>query len=240
LLTVNNNQQSGIVFDKAIIGGRFIELISDIERRGIHLEYLTDFEQFREVALAISDKADPTPIFDVKSSDICSENGFWIKGTSETGEIVHLQAVRFDNLTGTTLADHWQENPDLYLLPGVDIDTQQTQFESAPASLEITGTVCYHGELWLEKSSRLFGLAPKLGQISMLMSLMRFAPDYLYCLMIPKHIKRGLSVQYGFLHLHPYGIRWHIRGQDESFDEYLVWITGKELADITAPPKGEC
>ena len=218
-----------------------MEEVQNHEGRHIRIEYLTDFQQLLRTVAGLADKGELTPIFNVEDSDIGPENGFWIQGTDDAGEIVHLQAVRFDDLSGTTLASHWHANPELYCTRGHGIDVFRSDFYSAPASLEITGPVCYHGELWLKQSYRVLRrLTSKLANLAMLLALARFRPDYIYCLIVPKVMRTAFSVRTGYLHMHPQGIRWHIPNQDRPYDEYLVWMTGEELSQLMDRPPEVC
>jgi len=44
------------------------------------------------------------------------ENGFLIKGTNDDGEVVRIQAVRYDDLTGTNLACECKNLPSFYFI----------------------------------------------------------------------------------------------------------------------------
>jgi len=198
---------------------------------------MTNFHEFLQTVDAITDKGEPTPIFDVRHSDIGPANGFWLRGLDEDGNVMHVQAVRFDDLEDTSLSDHWKRDPMLYCTQGLGIDIENSEYDVAPAANEISGAVCYHGELWVEKSYRKIRLSSKLANLAMLMALGRFNPDYLYCLIVPKVIRTGLSVRNGYLHMHPQGIRWNIPEHSTPYDEYLVWMTGDELTDLMSRPQ---
>lgn len=224
-------------------GPEIFDLFNEVqyfEDRKITIQYLTDFDDFLATTEAIEGKGDLTPIFDVRFSDISPENGFWLKGVDENGKVMHVQAIRFDNLEDKSLSEHWKSDPQLYCTQGLGIDLERSQYDVAPAASVITGAVCYHGELWVEKSYRRIRLASKLANLAMLMALARFNPDYIYCLIVPKVIRTGLSVRNGYLHMHPQGIRWHIPGKSDPYDEYLVWMTGSELVDLMSRPQVVC
>ncbi len=214
--------------------------VQEFEGRKITIEYKTDFDEFLETVESISDKGDLTPIFDVRFSDIGPDTGFWIRGVDSDGNLMHVQAIRFDDLADKNLAQHWESDPALYCTQGLGIDVEKSEYDRASAAREISGSVCYHGELWVEKSYRRIRLGSKLANLAMLMALGRFDPDYLYCLIVPKVIRTGLSVRNGYLHMHPQGIRWNIPGNDDPYDEYLVWMTGSELTDLMSRPQEVC
>ena len=237
MVMVANARPPEAAMDRLTISRQIIELTGQVKNEGIHIEYQINFGYLREVVASIPDKRVVSAMFDVKKSDIGSENGFWIKGTDQSGRVVHVQAIRFDDLTGTTLARHWDVHRSLYQPPEMKLDLGKTIFASAPAAHEITGLVCYHGELWIHKGLRRKHLASRLANIAMLIALTRFRPDYIYCLITPKVVRTGLSVRNGYLHLHPHGIRWHLPQDQCPFDEYLVWMSGTELALLTDRPQ---
>lgn len=222
--------------DRLTLSRQIIDLAQHAEGTGVHLAYQVDFDHFRETIDAIPEKKDLSAMFDVELCDISAETGFWIKGTDDGGRTVHVQSVRFDDLTGTTLARHWEENRILYQPPGLDLDLRRSSFTSAPAAHQITGCVCYHGELWIHADFRGKHLASRLANIAMLMALTRFRPDYIYCLIMPDVVRTGLSLRNGYLHHHPKGIRWQPANSNESIDEYLVWMDGAELAELMERP----
>ncbi len=207
---------------------------------GLKIRFRQDFAELQRVVDANPDRDELSPMFDPQFCTIGGDNGFWIEGTSPDGEIVHQQAVRFDDLGSLPLRQHWMSSRELYQPPGVDVDLDATDFEAAPASEIITGRVCYHGELWIHRDYRGLHLASKLANLAMLLAQARFAPDYLYCLIPPKTLRTGLSLRNGYLHHHPHGIRWSINGEAEPYDEYIVWMTAAELADLMARPAVVC
>ncbi len=219
-----------------------ISLLRDVQNQsqGMRIGFEQDFRQLLEVIETNPDRKELSPMFDPRYCDIDATNGFWIKGTNSDGEIVHLQAVRFNDLSGTTLSQHWQANQTLYRPPGVNADFENSAFDNAPASHEITGRVCYHGELWIHKEFRGRHLASRLANLAMLLANVRFNPDFIYCLIAPEVIRTGLSVRHGYLHMHPHGLRWNVSSDEETHNEYLVWMTGQELEQLMMRPQEVC
>jgi len=224
-------------------GPEILELLKEVQHfdgRKITIQYMSNFDDLLKTVEEIDDKDGLTPIFDVRYSDIGPENGFWLRGIDEDGKVMHVQAIRFDNLEDNNLAQHWKNDPVLYCTQGLGIDVEKSLYDTAPAASEIKGAVCYHGELWVEKSYRRIRLGSKLANLAMLMALARYNPEYIYCLIVPKVIRTGLSVRNGYLHMHPQGIRWHIPEKNDPYDEYLVWMTGQELANLMCRPQEVC
>lgn len=217
----------------AILYGKMRELKHEIKDKfGIKIKVRTDFNEFRKLCNAIPDKCEVTAIFDERVSKIDHNSGLWIEGTDEHGQVVHLQAFRYDNLGDINLNAHWQENSQLYMPAGMPIDISKSVFKTAPASYEITGKVCYHAEFWVSKKRRPNGILRLLSGLGMLTAQTRFSPKFIYGFSPIKHCNRGLSVQYGYPHIHPWAPRWHITGEEHPYDEYFIWISGDELIDL--------
>jgi len=217
---------------KSELGLRIYELTGYVKNSGATLELLTDFEDYRNFVEAYSDAGAVTAIVDSRITTIGPENGFWVKATNKNGKIIHTQAVRFDDLTGTTLSRHWQSDPVMYAPAWLDIDINKCDFDTASITHEITGAVCYHADFWLDKEYRNMELASLLSNFALLMALIRFSPDYMYGFIVPGLVKRGWAARSGYLHIHPWAPRWHIRKDAILHDEYIVWVTGQELAEL--------
>lgn len=199
---------------------------------GLRIRFREDFDALRRLTEDNPDRDELSPMFDPRYCDISGETGFWIEGLCPSGDIAHVQAVRFDDLGDSSLCEFWAEHKPLFRPPGVAVDLGKSQFDAAPASHMISGRTCYHGELWIREDYRGLHLASKLANLAMLLAAIRFQPDYLYCLIPPKTVRTGLSVRNGYLHLHPHGIRWSLDDDAEIYDEYLVWMNGRELGGL--------
>jgi len=209
-----------------------IDINAEVAECGVSLKLHTDFNRFRDVVAGIPDRGEITSLFNPDKSNIGPDNGFWIEGTDAEGQVVHVQAVRVDDLGAQSIASHWQQYPGLYAPPGVDIDLDKTVFNIPRVSQEISGRVCYHGDLWMHKSCRKFRLSPSLSKFAMMLAFVRFQPDYIYGFIVPKHVRQGLAAVHGYLHIHPWAPQWHIRGSNEMYDDYLVWVSGEELREL--------
>ncbi|NIA67238.1 hypothetical protein HBA54_01375 [Pelagibius litoralis] len=222
-----------------------IRYIADIiqisEARGLLLEVSTDFEEFRKVRMAQSDRSTLYPMYDVACTYIDSSNGFWIKGVDENGELIHTQAMRLLDLSGTTLADHFRLHRQKYMTPGNTDDPTQYDYSPTPACQKISGRVCYHGELWLKeddgKRFRGTGLTTILPRMALALSLMEWSPDFVFGFMYPHAACRGLAAREGYMHMEP-GF-WHAPGSPESFAEWLVWMAREDLEHLMRFAPGE-
>lgn len=217
------------------------EIIRIGEEKGLTLEVSTDFEEFRRVRMAQTDRSTLYPMYDTASSYIDSRNGFWIKGVDENGDLVHTQAVCLLDLSGITLADHFRLHRHKYMTPGDTDDPSQFTYSPTPATQRISGRVCYHGELWLKNDGRKrfrgSGLTTVLPRMALALSLMEWSPDFVFGFMYPDAACRGLAAREGYMHMEP-GF-WHAPGSSESFAEWIVWMAREDLEHLIRFRPGE-
>lgn len=208
--------------------------VSSAEIDGITLELLDDFDRFRKVADGTEGRAPLTPIFDNRVSDVSSENAFWILGRNADGDVVHLQALRRDDLKGITLDEHMRRQGPLLMSPHIPGIPGDSIFDACAYTREMSGRVCYHGEVWLSPNGpfRGRGLAVTLPRIGVTLALMRWAPDYIYGLVHPDLALKGIPARYGYVHTHPRGIRWRRSDGDGTLDECITWMTGDDMRDL--------
>ncbi len=232
------------VSDDATIAG-YIDSIHELARsKGVRLEVRTDFEELLEVNQSIAERTPLTPIFDPACSRVGPSNGLWIKGTDRAGEVVHLQAARRADLAGGNLAQHFETYRHLYCSRGFGIDPDSSVFDAAPALRRITGSVVYHGEIWLRGGPNGFrgcGLGTVLPRLVLALSLARWAPDFMVGFVRPAVAFKGIPIRYGYMHVQPGGILWNVPGEERPVDEWLAWLDREEVRYLMRYPPGmEC
>jgi len=201
---------------------------------GIHLELQTDFHHLAEINQHL-DKMPLTPQFDPMVSDVGPINGFWLQGIDSRGEIVHTQAVRVDNLEGTSLALHLKSLEAFYKDPAMSAHPQEACEVEAPAAYGITGRVGYHGEFWLKgghSGYRGHDLAIVLPRIGMAVALARWSPDFMYGTIQPAIAEKGIVARYGYHNVQPHGIIWTLPQTDQVLDEWLMWMSWRDIVDL--------
>lgn len=198
--------------------------------RGIWLEYHTDFDHFADINNGIDKLPLWTP-FDPTQSNVGALNAFWIKGMDNQGEIVHTQAVRFDDLTDTYLASHLTSLRAFYSDPDKNAHPEEICEVKAPACYTITGGVCFQGELWIAKRFRGSDLARILPKLSMAITLARWSPDYLYGLVDSFVVEKGIVAKYGHYNIQPHGTIHHLPQRGLIHDDWIEWATWREMVD---------
>ena len=213
---------------------RFIEFYDQRAfASGLRLELSTDFDMLAAINPHL-EKLPLTPQFDPAVSDIGPINGFWLKGVDARGEVIHTQAVRFDDLRRTTLALHLKSLRAFYANPKRSAHPDEACEVSAPAAYAITGQVCYHGEVWIKKGSGLRGhdLAHSTPRLALAIALARWSPDFVYGTVQPGIAEKGVVTRYGYRNMQPGGICWNIPKTGELLDEWLVWMAWRDLMEM--------
>jgi|TARA_R110002072_G_scaffold38138_7_gene110524 hypothetical protein len=196
---------------------------------GMTLQVSTDFEALRET-LAQRPELTLYPMFDTAASYVTPANAFWIKGTNELGQLVHLQAMRVLPTQNQSLAEHLMQHRRLYVLRGDMVDPDPLLYQRAPAATAITGKLCYHGQLWIKGGDggyRAQGLSTILPRLALVLALLEWAPDYVFGFVNPVLASRGAAAQYGYYHLEP-GI-WHNIDRSRSAEQWLAWLSRRDL-----------
>ena len=202
---------------------------------GIQLEMHTDFEEFEKVARTLEGKGAVSPPFLPRFSDIGPVNGFWLKGLDPRGDVVQIQAVRVDDLTGNSLANHMRTLNFFYSDPAKSAHPQETCRVDAPASSGISGRVCYQGEFWIKGGKngyRGHAFATIFLRIGMAVALARWDPDFIYATVASVLVEKGVVARYGYHNLQPHGIVWSTPQNEDVMDEWIMWLSWRELVDL--------
>jgi hypothetical protein len=157
------------------------------------------------------------------------ERAFWMSITDQAGEVVGLQAFRFDELD-THLAD-WCLN---YMI-GVYMRQNELMvpaFSKPPEGSiaeRLTGKLVYHGELWMAKqlkSRRAFEVFSRLGLV---LSVIKWRPDAIWGLASAQMAGHGHLTRVGYTILERGFLRWQWASEGIDPSEYLV---AAELASL--------
>jgi len=209
--------------------GQLERLINDA---GITLELRTDFGYLVRLCETLEDKPYPTAMFNPLHHHIGPDNGFWIKGTDKAGDVVHLQAVRLDDLTGTNLARELETLQAFYFDPSVSAEPGENCRSFAHIAKTITGRVCFHGEIWLKPGDNGFrgkGLAGLLPKLATSLALAHFQPDFIYGFGYPPLVNNGTIISYGYRHFEPDVVNWVRPSRDVPLEAWMCWMTYDDL-----------
>lgn len=212
------------------------DIDSFAQSKGIQLSIKTDFEHLWDLCKRLPGKPVPAVLFDPNTTDINPENALWVEGINGRGEVVHVQAVRCDDLTGTTLANKIDSLSKHFATPEALENCEQTKFCQAPSAANITGKVCYHGEIWLRGGSSSYrgqGLSSILPRLVLGLALAKWAPDYIWGLGHSWLIERGIPQKYGYCHVEAKGAYMENSKFSRPVDSWIMWMTQSDLIDLT-------
>lgn len=229
-----------MAINDVIAACRFISTITDlVESQGISLEVGSDFSDFREYLKDQPERNPLAPRFDPEINDLNESTAFWILGRSLQGEIVHTQAVRTLDLDGMNLAAYLGQQFRSFTPAGFAIDKCRSCYRGSPGSRVIAGTVCYHGELWLKGGPaglRGAGMTAVLARLALVMSLIKWAPDFVFGFMFPLAACKGLAAREGYMHTEPGTLYWALPGKQEQMEIWTVWMGREDIRHILHIP----
>ncbi|MEM9970541.1 MAG: hypothetical protein AAF762_05535 [Pseudomonadota bacterium] len=191
-----------------------------------------DFQLYRSLRNAQTDRSGLYPMFDVSSSYVDGSNGFWICGFNSVGEIIHTQAVRLLDIGTQTLRQHLSDHRHKYITPDTTPDPDKTCYEGPQALSRVTGKVCYQGDFWLP--SRGLGGPRSQGATQILSRLLHemvyhaWRPDYMFALVPERLAAKGAHLRYGYTHCEPG--RWIGPDAQVTEKDYLIWMSRADMA----------
>jgi hypothetical protein len=204
--------------------------------RGMTLSVEEDFEAFARIARQMPGRAPVTPMFDPRHSELRPGRAFWIKGVDASGDVVHLQAARVDDLGDMALIDWLESLQAFYARPMMSAAPHEVCFCAAPHAREIKGRVAYHGEVWLRDGVdgfRGFGLGGVLPRMAIAVALLRWSPDFMYGIAWPKIVQKGMARFYGYRNFQPHGAIWNWQRTPQVLQGDLIWLSRQEMIGMT-------
>jgi hypothetical protein len=152
------------------------------------------------------------------------ERAFWMYLTDEAGDVVGLQAFRYDEID-THLAD-WC----VTYMVGVYMRREELMVPSFPqpppgsVSERLTGKLVYHGEIWISKAiknRRVFEVFVRLGLI---LATIKWRPDAIWGLASAQMAGHGHFTRVGYTILERGFLRWQWASEGIDPVEYLVAV----------------
>lgn len=206
-------------------------LEKDAWERGIRVVVSDDFEALVSLNSSL-DRPGLTPMFHPRFSRIASGDAFWVKGETPTGEVVHLQALRYDRLAGdlaTSLTD-WLVP--LYREAGDRPEPAEGGLSRAPVCRAITGSVAYHGELWIKAGAGrgitgLMGILTRWGLMKAFLTWRDL--EWIYGFVTKRKVLQGMPQRGGYTITEPCGLCWRQPPRDE---DRVEWIAAAPLSAI--------
>ncbi|RWM47986.1 MAG: hypothetical protein EOR85_33030 [Mesorhizobium sp.] len=211
---------------------RYIYSFDEAARKaGIRFKTGENFEEYIEITTNIVGKSPTFPKFRPECSRLEPGRAFWIVGEDQAGDIAHVQALRVDYLT-TNLTEHLESLKDCYADPKIQAGSGSSCVCHAPAARNITGTVAYHGDIWLREDFRGQGLPRTFSSLAFGLAWAKWSPDFIYAFVPTWSIEKGVADRYGYRHREAHGSVLRIPDLGIEDDEWLVWLTRFELSEL--------
>jgi hypothetical protein len=174
-------------------------------------------------------------MFDITRDPLLANNGLWICGYSNTGALVHTQAVRRYDCTTHSLHTHLRDHRHAYITPGSTPDPDQTFYVGPRILHQLTGTLCYHGDFWLQsrglQSQRLIALLSRLMIETMVTA---WDPDAVFALVPRKLAEKGLGLWYGYPHCVPG--QWVLHDTQITDEDHFIWMDREDMLELSHRP----
>ncbi len=164
-------------------------------------------------------KSNVSPMFDPSVNRHLGERAFWMTTVAAGGETVAIQAFRLDD-ADPNLAE-WA----LGWMMGLYAKRQELVIPSAPhvpdhsVTALIQGPIGYHGELWIDNQHK--GIFETFTRLGMLLALLKWQPEALWCLGSKGMATRGHFVRSGYVHIERSFLRWN---WEPSGADPVEWI----------------
>ncbi|MGI9371589.1 MAG: hypothetical protein ACR2OJ_03765 [Hyphomicrobiales bacterium] len=206
-------------------------LEQQLDEIGLKAEFSNDMgalaaERLRVRASRIS------PMFDPDVNDFNYNNAFWMRVLNQDGDVISLQAFRRDEV-GSNLADWalpWMIG--LYARRSELIVPNLLRPPPNSKSERISGSLAYHGELWISRNAgprNLMELIPKLG---LLLTLIKWQPDATWALVSHAMATRGHALRSGYAHFERGFLNWDWKPEGAEDVEWLVLSERTDLEFI--------
>ena len=205
----------------------------------ITIEIGSDFNKYRRLLLEHRPQQPLGPPFDPNIHQLNAKNAFWLIAKGPDGAVIHTQAMRVLDLKSFSLADHLCESFRGFTPVGPDIDLAASRYRAGPGAQKICGTVCYHGELWMDDrlgAYRGSGLSAVLGRFAFLICVKQLSPDYVFGFVARPVIFKGLAERLGYMHSEPASIRWRLHNKDRALEGFMVWMARDDLQFMMTIP----
>lgn len=216
---------------------RFIAGIDSLAKtQGVSLTIKNDFEQLCDLSKRLAGKPVPFAPFNPEHTDVGPHNALWVEGRNGRGDVVHVQAVRCDDLSDSTLANQIHGLLEPYATKEVLDAAEDLDFCQSPTARKITGKVCYHGEIWLRGGSNGYrgkGLSSTLPRLILGLALAKWAPDFIWGFGHAWLVERGIPQKYGYHNLEPRGAYMETSKLSRPIDSWIMWLSQSDLIDLT-------
>ena len=206
-------------------------------KRGVRLYPQTDFRALKTVA--DEHRSEGTvlmPHVDPAYSTVNEENGFWILGIDERGDVALTVAGRYYDFTGSSLAEELRSFRFFYDEPARFVTPECYCRPPAEAEL-LRGPSFASGTLWVRKDLRGpdengIQLSRIMGPLNRSVGIARWWPEVVFTFSRCELYNRGVVGRFGYAH-EAFDIEWRLH-YGVVPTSGMFWLTRDEMLDLAA------
>lgn len=190
-------------------------------KRGFKSSLDTDFAAFSAIRRKLRSGKPESAVFDPLASAITPNRAFWMSLADAEGQLVALQAFRADHAE-PTLADWalgWMLG--VYLKRSELVVPQRIMPPANSVAHKVSGTVVYHGELWLNREIRGDQILEPFARLGMLLSYIRWRPKAIWALTDSKMAHYANMPRWGYAHQERGFMSWQLEPDGACTSEWL-------------------
>lgn len=196
-------------------------LEAELNAQKINVHVSSDMAAFNAAKMKLRGSL-PSPMHDHEVCVFGNERAFWMYLTDSAGEMIGLQAFRYDEID-TSLAD-WC----LTYMIGVYMRRQELMVPShskpptGSISERLTGKLVYHGEIWIDKQIKNRKVFDSFVRLGLVLTLIKWQPDAIWGLATNQMANHGHFTRVGYSILERGFLRWQWSTDSIGPMEYLV------------------
>ncbi len=171
-----------------------------------------DFDQYKDLLRSARPDHTIGAPFDPERHDFDDASAFWIAATDPDGTVMHTQALKLIDATGSTLASYLKANFTDFPPPSIPLDLNQSNYQAGPGAQRMTGRLAYHGEFWISDDTGRYrgsGLSTVLARYGFWMATQHWNPDHVFAFILNAVHYKGLAARTGWMHTDPAALQWH-------------------------------
>lgn len=195
--------------------------VESLQDKGLNLSLQRDFRLLYEVGDGFPD-GPISRLFHPELFDVLPENAFWLHGTNDVGETVHVQAAKLIETRETSFSEVLTRQMGRCFGADEPIVT-----DLQPGAFG--GRCVYHGEMRLDTRFKSAGIGLELTQAGLLMAALEWRPDYICAFFEAWQADRGFPMRAWYRNYDMVGRRWHDWLEP---NELFGYVTRRQLISL--------
>ena len=200
-----------------------------LRRAGLSLEWGEDFEHYKAIVAAATDRFDVAPGFDPQRAR-GPLDAIWLVARDGRGQVVHTQATRRVSIA-PDMQNHLAHDLDIYEPAYWRFRMERLTLSLTSQARAIAGACVYHGEFWIKggpSGVRGRSAMPLFSRIMLAAALERFDAGHFYGFMTPVNCLRGLPQKMCYTRCEQGSIRFDEPDGRDPIELWMTWMTREE------------